>query len=193
MRRLSSLLAVVMVLSFVPCPALAQADTAEALPRPVAAEALLAPRSPSGALAIGLLATLGPACVATLAAGAGGQGSAAGPALAGAMLGVVGGPAIGLACGGRPDLAQRGLGIRLGGTVAMAVGLLGVAQMMQNERTDPLSMSLFSLGVVGALATAGSAAVDLAITPSAVAAGQQRLHTSLAVRPDGAVAVQLKF
>ena len=181
----------------IPCAAFAQSPGADssATPaepvRPAVFTGQYGHFSPGAALAVGMLATAGPLAVAGLANSSGH--GAGGPLLGAAALGVIVGPAIGLSSGGRSDLAERGLGVRLLGSLALAGGFLGAMSMMESDSDDPRSTGFLTLGIVGAVATVGSAAIDLLATPIAVEQGKPQPSAALVVRPDGALAAQVRF
>lgn len=192
--RLSLLLPVLLL---APASALATPSVVDSLPRAAYGAQGFGRYSPGGALAIGVLATLTPTVLAAM-------GSSRSldedfgwelPLLIGGTAGVWVGPAVGLASGGRRDLAGRGLLVRTGGLLVAAGGLFGAAAIASGdgEEVSPGAKALFGVGLAGAAVTAVSAIYDLGATPSAVARGRQRPHAALAVRPDGALAIQVKF
>lgn len=153
---------------------------------PAGERATLAATSPGTAAAIGLFSTAAPIALGMLPRD---EYSRKQPNLAtttiGVLVGVTLGPAIGLASGGRGDLAFRGALLR-----AAAFGLSTGAVLSVGASGEAGAVSL----LVAGLSVAGLSALhDLAITPSAVAEGPPRPRAALAVRPDGALAVQVKF
>ena len=184
-----------LLLALAPLPARAAASIVDSLPRSAAAAQGFGHYAPGGALAVGALATLAPAFIATATSSAAQEEDFGweAPLLIGATVGVWAGPAVGLASGGRDDLARRGLIVRTVGLAATAGGLYGIYTMMTNEESDAGSIALFSVGLAGAAFTALSTIHDLAITPSAVARGRRGPHPTLALRRDGALAVQVKL
>lgn len=145
---------------------------------------------PGEALAIGLLATAAPMALAS-GGGRGRGGDRTGAVVLCATAGAVVGPAIGLAAGGRGDLAARGVAIRVVSLGAAAIGVLGVAASMSGSSSQEAGVGALGLMAVGGAVAGLSAVYDLAITPSAVAQG--RPHAALGVRPDGKVAVSVTF
>ena len=140
--------------------------------------------SPGRALRIGLVSTLAPAAVGLLTPSRyGGVPNAAG-GLFGAVLGGTLGPAVGLMAGGRSDLAYRGLLVR-----SAAIGIVGAVALASWDQPSQAGVGAL---VGGTAVVAVSSAYDLAITRRAVARGRGP-HAGLVVRPDGALAVQLKF
>ena len=177
-------------------PAASASDSAVVAPAG-AADAPAAPTykkssvSPLGALGIGLAATAGPTF---LAYGLTEKDTDAEniALLVGVTAGVVVGPAVGLWSGGRGDLAEKGLiGRALVG--ALGLGAIALASATWNDTQDATSgVALVMLGVVSAGMVTGSVLHDLAITPSATAQGR-RMSARLGIRPDGMVAVNLRF
>lgn len=193
--RLPSLVYSLALLALAPLPARAAASIVDSLPRAAYEAQGFGHYAPGGALAVGVLATLAPPVIFT-AVSTSAQEEDFGweaPLLIGATVGVLAGPAVGLASGGRNDLARRGLIVRTVGLAATAGGLYGIYTMMSQEESDAGSIALFSVGLAGAAFTGVSMLHDLAITPSAVAGGRAGLHPTLALRRDGALAVQVKF
>jgi hypothetical protein len=131
-------------------------------------------------LAVGLATTLGPPAIALLANPPGSDNEWAweGTLTAGIALGVLVGPAIGLAGGGREDLARRGLLIRGLGYGATLLGLFAVASSFENSDAGGGTTVVALAGFVGAAVSVVSAAHDLAITLSAVDRGR-----GVSVRP----------
>jgi len=150
--------------------------------------------SPGAALGVGLAASVGPAAVAALLIPPGSDSEFAWEAAltTGVALGVLVGPAVGLWCGGRGDLARRGLILRglCAGTVA--AGGLAVLSAMATEEGGPAVLPIAILGAVGGAVCVVSWAADLAITPSATANGRPH-RAELDVRPDGKVALTVRF
>jgi hypothetical protein len=111
----------------------------------------------------------------------------------GFTVGAVAGPSVGLWSGGRDDLARQGL---IGRSIAagMCLGAMGVATATwdNGNQASALTATLAIVGGVGGLITFMSVLHDLAITPSAVSRGKP-LAVGLGVRPDGVVAVRLRF
>jgi hypothetical protein len=138
-------------------------------------------RSGGASLAIGLATTLGPPAIALLANPPGSDNEWAweGTLAAGIALGVLVGPALGLAVGGREDLARRGLLIRGLGYGATLLGLFALASSLDSSSSNDGGATVLALaGFVGAGVSVVSAAHDLAITPSAVDRGR-----GVSVRP----------
>jgi hypothetical protein len=174
----------------------AMAQDTTVMPAIAAAPTAARAHSPGRALAVGVGASLAPTLIA-LILDPPGSGSDFAPEAAlsiGAGLGIMIGPAVGLASGGRSDLAKRGVLIRTLGVASVGAGVLGFwvafADDMGTEATT--TSALMILGAAGGLVTAGSWLHDLAITPGAVARGRP-LHAELGVRPDGLVAVRVRF
>lgn len=188
--RSFAMAAVALLVALTPCSAPAQSSAADSLaapPAPVRAAPISGTYghfSPGAAFATGVLCTGGPLVVASLArpSGSGAQGAL----LAAAGLGVLVGPAIGLSSGGRADLAERGLLVRMAGTGAVAIGVLGFANLVESEQADPRSTGFLTLGLLGAVAATGSAVIDLLSTPVVVESGPPRPHAELLVAPDRA-------
>lgn len=149
--------------------------------------------SPQAALWTGIGATLAPAALAVTLDPIGGDAVLAWEAALalGIGTGVVVGPAVGLASGGRGDLAARGLLVRVIGAGATGAGLYGIALMFGDD-AGAGGWSVILLGCVGALVTGISGIHDLAITPSAVARGRPA-RAALVARPDGSLAVRVTF
>ncbi len=124
------------------------------------------------ALAVGLAATLVPPAVALLTNLPNGDPNSnwEGALALGSVIGVFAGPAIGLASGGRTDLATRGLVIRGLGYAAMTVGLLGVASSFEGNSTySGVGSGVIVLAFMGGAAVSSVSCIyDLAITSSAV-------------------------
>jgi hypothetical protein len=153
-----------------------------------------APLSPGEAFAVGLAATAGPALVA-LAVDPPGRNSDFAPEAAltvGIGAGILAGPAIGLWSGGRGDLAKRGLIVRGVGVIAVGAGALGLLSAIDGDTSTGAVNVLAIVGVAGLAVTTVSSLYDLAITPSAIAK-RPPLHAQLGVRPDGVVAVRVRF
>ncbi len=149
--------------------------------------------SPGAATALGCGATLAPALAAAVLYPHGNHsGLPSEVALGvGATLGLFVGPAVGLYSGGRGDLAAKGLILRSVGLAAG--GVAAVALVSQGESIDPRTGFAFALlGGVGGLVAALSGLHDLCITPSATAEGRS-VRPELGVRPDGRVALTLRF
>lgn len=142
--------------------------------------------SPSTALLVGLASTAGPIAIGFAQRDEyyTDQPNFATASL-GLLVGVTLGPAIGLATGGRGDLAYRGLLLR-----GAALGLSTGALLAASTGNEGGTVGAF---IAGASLAGISAVHDLIITPSAVAEGRPRARAALAVRPDGALAVQVKF
>jgi hypothetical protein len=146
-------------------------------------------RSPDASLGIGVLSSAAPA-LAGLAI-SGGRNVESAVAI-GAGLGVIADPAVGLASGGRGDLARRGLLVR-----GLAGGVAGASALaVANGREGGHFGAGGTAGVVVCSAAALVATVswihDLAITSSAVA-GRPAARAGLTLRPDGRVAVIVSF
>ena len=147
-------------------------------------------------LAIGLAATLGPPLVAYLAnprdpdnpGDTGWQGSLA----LGSLIGVYAGPAIGLAAGGRNDLAGRGLVFRSVGYLCMLAGLAAVASSFENNNAGGGSYAVMIVGLGGAGLSTFSAVYDLSVTPSAVGP-RPKFTVQPVVDPKGRFALQARF
>jgi hypothetical protein len=152
--------------------------------------------SGSKALGVGLLGTLGPAALAATLNRPGSNSEFAWEAslALGITTGVLVGPAIGLASGGRGDLAGRGLLVRGLGLAAVGAGVLGIVSAFdESSNTDAASTTgLVLAGCAGAVLVTVSSIYDLAITPSAVERGRAP-RAELGVRPDGKVAVSVRF
>lgn len=131
-------------------------------------------------LAVGLATTLAPPAIALITNPPGSDNAWAweGTLTLGAAVGLLVGPAIGLAGGGREDLAARGLLIRGLGYGATLIGLLAVGSAVETS-SDGAGVTVVAIaGAVGAGVSVVSAAYDLAITPSAVDRGR-----GMSVRP----------
>lgn len=171
---------------------------APATVRGTSTEALLARTragsSPGESFFLGLAATTVPIVVATSSASRGYYGSSNdGVLLVAAAAGVVAGPALGLASGGRGDLASRGLWLRTATLGLTTLGLVGLyTSAMSGNPYDGLAPAV-ALATIGGTVTCASAIYDLAITPSAVADGRPAPRAALGVRPDGMVAVRVAF
>ena len=193
------------VLGVALCPILVRAsalspDSANATPAgPAAVEAASAPTpsrsalSPSAALGVGLAATAMPLM---LAYGLTTKDSKAEDValFAGVTAGIVAGPALGLWSGGRGDLAKKGLITRSIGA-AICLGSFGAASAIFQDNSDSVTDAsvLFGiLGTAGGLLASFSALHDLAITPSATSQGR-RMSGELGLRPDGKVALSVRF
>ncbi len=141
---------------------------------------------PGGALVVGLAGTAVPIVLGTLPRDGyyTDEASLASTAI-GIVVGVTFGPAAGLASGGRGDLAFNGLLLR-----AAAFSLATGALVAASDGSEAGAVSVFSAGVC----VAGLSAVhDLLVTPEAVSAGRPRPRAALGVRPDGMLAVHVKF
>lgn len=152
--------------------------------------------SPGESFGVGVFATVAPAVIAF--------GSTTNPQarvdsrplalLLASTGGIVFGPAIGLASGGRGDLAGRGLGIRvLGLGIFTLAGAGAIASAFDDSGTTGSVAGLLAVSAIGGGLTVVSALHDLAITPSAVAEGRPSPRASLGVRPDGMLAVSVRF
>ena len=150
--------------------------------------------SPHGALGVGALATLAPAAISVLLNPPGSHSRFAWEAslTLSAAAGICVGPALGLASGGRGDLARRGLLVRGVGLAACAVGLEGFVMAFDETHESGAPLRMMFIGIVGAGVIAVSSIHDLAITPSAVARGRTP-RADLGVRPDGKLAVRVRF
>ena len=148
-------------------------------------------------LAIGLAATLGPPLVAYLANprdpdnpdDTGWQASLT----LGSLIGVYAGPAIGLAAGGRSDLAGRGLAFRSVGYLCMLAGVAGVASSFDSNGGGGGSYAVAIVGLGGAGLSTFSAIYDLSITPSAVGPRPKKFSVQPVVDPRGRFALQATF
>ena len=153
---------------------------------PEAAPARSSTTSPGAAMAIGLVSTAGPIALGMIPRDEYYRNQ---PNLAtttiGVLVGVTFGPAIGLASGGRPDMALNGVLLR---AAALTLSTGAVFSLGASGEGGALGLFVAGLSVAGL-----SAAHDLLVTPSAVADGPPRPRAALAVRPDGALAVQVKF
>ena len=111
----------------------------------------------------------------------------------GITAGVVAGPAVGLWSGGRGDLARTGL-LRRSVVGAVGLGAVALAGAISNDSTQDgtSSVALVLLGAASAVMVTVSVFHDLAITPSATAQGR-RVSAGLVVRPDGVVALNVRF
>ncbi len=146
--------------------------------------------SPGYAFELALAVSLVPALIAVSLDP---PGSAVAPEAAvsiGLAAGMIAGPAIGLACGGRRDLATRGVIVRSLGVAACAAGVIGFGTAFADEKGSGSGFML--LGAAGGLVTAVSWIHDVAITPSATAQGRP-LHAELGIRRDGLVSVRVRF
>jgi len=144
-----------------------------------------------GALGIGLAATAVPTLLAYGLTGKDTQAEDIALAV-GVTAGIVVGPAVGLWSGGRGDLADRGL-VGRAAVGALGLGAIGLASATWNDTQDATSgVALVMLGVVSAGMVTWSVIHDLAITPSATAQGR-RLSAGLGIRPDGVVALNVRF
>lgn len=150
--------------------------------------------SPGVALGVGLGTTLAPLALATIVSPIGGDSDFAWEAAlaVSATAGLIVGPAVGLASGGRADLAARGAVIRGLGLLGAGVGLLGFGLAMSESDSGPRAGTMMTIGALGALTIGVSALHDLAITPSAVEA-RGRPRAALLVRPGGALGVAVVF
>ena len=202
LRSVQTLIAVFVVTL---CPILARAsmlspDSAEVTPAgPAAVDAVSAPTpsrnalSPGAALGVGLAGTAVPLM---LAYGLTTKDSRAEDIalFAGVTAGIVAGPALGLWSGGRGDLAKKGL-IRRSIGAAICLGSFGAASAIFQDSGDSVTDAsvLFGiLGTAGGLLASFSALHDLAITPSATSQGR-RMSGELGLRPDGKVALSVRF
>ena len=156
------------------------------------ASAARATRSGGKALAIGLAATFVPAGLGLVMdpARSDGQGGEFGLAV-GVTVGVLFGPAVGLASGSRGDLAWRGLAIR---GVGGALLLLGAAAAITSidEGTDSGSVGIMWVGAAGGAVAVASTIYDLAITPRAVSEGR-RVSVRPVVTSNGMVGLRASF
>lgn len=204
-KSLRSVLAVIVLLGVVLCPAAVPAssstpDTAAAAPDHSAAVAT-APvppdspgsLSPMAALGVGLAATVGPPLLVVALTPRESRAEDVG-LFVGVAAGVIAGPAVGLWSGGRGDLAKRGLIIRAIGGAAVGAGALGVALAMgeSSQQTQAITATLVVLGVVGGAITTASLFHDLAITPSATSQGKPP-RVGLGIRSNGSLAVRVQF
>lgn len=150
------------------------------------AESHAAGLGPGGALLVGVVGTAVPIVLGTLPRDDyyRSEQDLASVAL-GIAVGVTFGPAAGLASGGRSDLAMNGMLIR-----GAAFGLSTGAVFAAAGGAEAGAVTVLS----AALCVAGLSAVhDLLVTPEAVTAGRPRPRAALGVRPDGMLAVQVKF
>jgi len=131
------------------------------------------PGAGTRALAIGLAATFVPAAVALPIATRRDAPEAA-PLVFATAFGIIAGPAVGLASGGRGDLATRGLVLR--GALLVGVAGAGLAWGSALDRvggdSGPAVIMAEFLGLVAAGWCVASDIRDLAITPSAVRQGR---------------------
>lgn len=147
------------------------------------------------AFAIGLASTLGPPAVALLAnppSGGSEHGWETSLTL-GSMIGVLAGPAIGLAAGGRGDLATRGLKARGISYAVMLAGVAAVGAASYDTSPGAVGSAAIVLAVFGGAGVSLiSCFYDLSITPSAVGPAK-----SFSVRPvvdtQGRIALQASF
>ena len=171
------------------------ADDAPAGALQVAAITTPAPHPMSGgrALGIGIASTFAPAALSLIVNPPGSHGTIAWEAslATGAALGVMVGPAVGLASGGRGDLARRGLVVRGCGAALAGLGLYQVVMAMSNDGGTPATVPLMLLGIAGGGATVVSFIHDLAITPSAVDARAHAVQVGFDQR--GRLAATLRF
>jgi hypothetical protein len=148
-------------------------------------------------LAVGLATTLGPPAIALLVNPPGSDNEWAweGTLTAGLAVGLLVGPAIGLAGGGRGDLAKRGLLIRGLGYGATLLGVFAVARSFESSSGGAGGgAGVAILGLVGAGVSVVSAAYDLAITPSAVDRGRgHRVSVRPVVDERGRLAMRATF
>lgn len=145
------------------------------------------------ALGIGLASTFGPAALSLIVNPPGNQDTFAWEAslASAAAIGLMAGPAVGLASGGRGDLARRGLIVRGCGEALTALGLWAVVMAMSNDGATPLTVPLVVLGAIGGTVSVVSVVHDLAITPSAVNAGRHAVRIGLDQR--GRMAATVRF
>jgi hypothetical protein len=151
--------------------------------------------SPGEALGIGLLATAGPTLIALGTTNTPEQRYSSRPmtVFLATTAGIVVGPSIGLASGGRGDLAGRGIALRAVGLGVFTLSMVGAATSAWSASSNEGNVAgLLALGAVSGALTVVSALHDLVITPSAVARGRGP-RASLGVRPDGMVAVSVRF
>ena len=150
--------------------------------------------SPGAALGVGLAATAAPVAAAMIAVPIGSDSELAWEAALalGATVGLVIGPAVGLASGGRGDRAVRGVVVRAVGLGGVGVGLLGFGLALSESNAGGEATAMMVVGGLGALVTGVSSIYDLATTPSAVEA-RRRPRAALGVRPDGKLAVTVSF
>jgi len=152
--------------------------------------------SGGAALAVGLATTLGPPAIALLVYPPGGQSSNGWEAALtlGVAVGVLVGPAVGLACGGREDLARRGLLIRGLGYGATLLGLLAVGSAIESSSGDSAGLTVVAIvGLVGAGVSVVSASYDLAITHPAVERGRGGVSVRPMVDERGRLALRATF
>jgi hypothetical protein len=150
--------------------------------------------SPGEALGIGLFATAAPTLIAIGSTTSPEQRYTSRPLaiFLASTAGIVVGPSIGLACGGRSDLAWRGVGIRAGGLALGSLALVGAIASAFDSSSGGDALGLGVLGVACGAVVTLSAVHDLAITPSAVSHGPGP-RAALGVRPDGKLAVCVTF
>ncbi|HKV72868.1 MAG TPA: hypothetical protein VJN62_16575 [Gemmatimonadales bacterium] len=148
-------------------------------------------RSGGRALAVGLGATLLPVGLGLILdpAQADGQGGEIGVTL-GAMVGLLFGPAVGLASGGRGDLAWRGVAIRGVGGALLVLG--GAAALGTIDEASPGATAIMWLGIAGGGLAVASSIYDLVRTPKAVEEGRRVSFRPL-VTPNGMVGVRATF
>ncbi|MGH7743027.1 MAG: hypothetical protein ACRENS_13515 [Candidatus Eiseniibacteriota bacterium] len=154
--------------------------------------------SPEAAVSIGILSTAG---CAIAGAAIGAPDNIGGGLAVGLAAGCVVGPSLGLASGGREDLALRGLKLRgiacaLGGAAALAV-----ASSRESGDFGCAQTAGVVIASAAALVTVASWTHDLWITPRAVGQGPpERASTDtrparwqLGLRPNGALALTAQF
>ena len=146
-------------------------------------------------LAIGLATTLGPPAIALLVnpPGSDNEWPSESTLTAGLAVGLLLGPAIGLASGGRGDLAKRGLLIRGLGLGATLVGSYAVARSFDSSSSGAGALVLGIAGLVGAGVSVVSAARDLAITHSAVERGRGSVSVRPVLDERGRLAIRATF